>query len=178
MALGLGAVWGAAACGCSSAPPVKRVAEPVELPERAPADFTLGVTVLSPAVTAEEIDAAARAERPARYIVEPDGVLRAAIGAGASPRVYPGETRRLTAEQVERVWRLVAASGILEPGSLTRIESTETFYPGRERATALVYVRQGGEASHHAVRLPLGDVESDGVAQLIDEVAELAWVVE
>jgi hypothetical protein len=150
----------------------------VDLPEHAPPDFTLGVTVLSPAATAEEIDAAARAERPGRYIVEPDGVLRAAIGAAATPRVYPGQTRRLTAGQVERLWRLVAASGLLEPGSLTRIESTETFFPARERATALVYVRWGGDSSHHAVRLPLGDVESEAVGRLIDEVAELAWVPE
>ncbi len=165
-------------CGCSSAPPQKEEPEPVVLPERAPEDFTLAVTVMGPAATPEEIDAEPRAERPARYIVEPDGVLRAAVGPGATPRVYPGQTRQLTADQVERVWRLVVNTGLLEPGTLTRIESTETFFPRRERATALIYVRERGEARHFAVRLPVGDVESAGVVQLVDEIAGLAWVPE
>jgi hypothetical protein len=165
-------------CGCSSAPPQKEEEpEPVVLPEHAPEDFTLSVTVMGPA-TREGIDERARAERPARYIVEPDGALRAAIGPGATPRVYPGQTRRLTGEEMQRVWRLVVNTGLLEPGTLTRIESTETFFPRRERTTALIYVRERGDETHYAVRLPVGDVESPGVVQLIDEVAGLAWVPE
>ncbi len=163
---------------CSSTPTVRPEPEPIVLPESAPDDFALSVTILGPETEPAEIDAAPRTQRPARYIIEPDGILRAAIGPGATPRVYPGQTRQLSPAQVQRVWRLTANTGLLDGDSLTRIDNTEIFFPGRERTTALVYVRQGGVGSHFAVRLPVGDAESPGVAQLVDQLAELAWVPE
>ena len=140
--------------GCSSAPVVRREPEPAVLPDQAPDDFALAITILGPATDPAEIDATARPLRPARYIVEPDGVLRAAIGPGATPRVYPGQTRQLDAGQMQRLWRLTAGTGLLDGDTLTRIDNTETFFPSRERTTALVYARQGGAGSHFAVRLP------------------------
>jgi hypothetical protein len=169
---------GLALPGCSSTPAVRPEPEPAVLADRAPADFALGITVLSPASDPAQIDATPRPQRPARYIVEPDGVLRAAIGPGATPRVYPGRTRRLDTEQVQRLWRLASNTGLLDGDTLTRIDNTETFFPSRERTTALVHIRQGGEGRHFAVRLPVGDAESPAVLQLIDQLAELAWVPE
>lgn len=175
LALAGSVFWQAA---CSSTPTVRPEPEPVVLPDAAPDDFALSVTVLGPATEPAEFDATPRPQRPARYIVEPDGILRAAIGPGATPRVYPGQTRQLDAGQVQRLWRLAVGTGLLDGGTLSRIDNTETFFPGRERTTALVYVRQGGVGSHFAVRLPVGDAESPGVAQLVDQLAELAWVPE
>lgn len=163
---------------CSSAPAARTEPEPAPLPDQPPADFVLSVTILGPAGTAAEVDATPRPLRPARYLVEPDGVLRAAIGPGATPRVYPGETRRLTDAQVRRLWRLTAVSGLLDEGTLTRIDNTEIFFPSRDRSTALLYVKHGGVNSHHAVRLPVGDAESRAVTTLIDHLAELAWIPE
>ncbi len=164
--------------GCSSTPRPIPEPEPIVLPDVAPEDFALSITVISPASADDPIDDLPRAERPARYVVEPDGVLRAAIGPGATPRVYPRQTRQLDAARVQRLWRLVGETGLLEPGTLTRIDNTEIFFPQRSRPTALVYIRQQGAGSHFAVRLPVGDAESAGVGQLIDELAELAWVPE
>ncbi len=164
--------------GCSSPPRPIAVPEPIVLPDEAPEDFALSITVISPASAEAPIDDLPRPQRPARYVVEPDGVLRAAIGPGATPRVYPRQTRRLDAGQVQRLWRLVGETGLLEPTTLTRIDNTETFFPQRSRPTALVYIRQQGAGSHFAVRLPVGDAESAAVGQLIDELAELAWVPE
>lgn len=178
IALGVALPGVAALPGCSSRPAIRPEPEPVVLPDRAPDDFTLSVTVLGPANQADEVDDTPRPQRPARYLVEPDGVLRAAVGPGATPRVYPRQTRQLDAAQVERLWRLVANTGLLDGASLTRIDNTETFFPNRSRPTALVYVRQGGEDSHFAVRLPVGDAESGEVLRMIDELAALAWVPE
>lgn len=173
-----GGLSGGLLVGCASAPPPLPEPEPVLLPERAPADFALGITVMPPAREQAPLHELPVPERPGRYLVEPDGVLRAAIGPGATPRVYPRQTRRLNEAQVQRLWRLTVETGLLEPGTLTRIDNVETFFPQRSRPTALVYIRWSGEDSHHAVRLPVGDAESDEVASLIGELAALAWVEE
>jgi len=162
--------------GCSSTPRPLPEPEPVVLPDTTPEDFALSITVVGPSSAETDIDSLPRAERPARYLVEPDGVLRAAIGPGATPRVYPRQTRQLDQAQVQRLWRLVGETGLLEPTTLTRIDNTEIFFPQRSRPTALVYIRQQGTGSHFAVRLPVGDAESAMVAQLVDQLADLAWV--
>ncbi|VAX36284.1 hypothetical protein MNBD_PLANCTO03-298, partial [hydrothermal vent metagenome] len=164
--------------GCSSRPMVRPEPEPIVLPDEAPADFTLSVTVLGPASETAEIAETPRALRPGRYIVGPDGVLRAAVGPGATPRVFPRQTRQLDETQRQRLWRVVVNTGLLDGITLTAIDNTETFFPNRNRPTALVYVRQGGESSHFAVRLPVGDAESPEVVRLLDELAELAWIPE
>lgn len=164
--------------GCSSTPRPLPEPEPVVLPDTTPEDFALSITVVGPSSAETDIDDRPRAERPARYLVEPDGVLRAAIGPGATPRVYPRQTRQLTEAQVQRLWRLVGETGLLEPNTLTRIDNTEIFFPQRSRPTALVYIRQQGTGSHFAVRLPVGDAESAMVAQLVDQLADMAWVPE
>jgi len=177
-ALLIPAAWVALALspGCSSTPAARPEPEPVVLPDLAPADFALGITVLSPAADPVRIDATPRPQRPARYIIEPDGVLRAAIGPGATPRVYPGRTRQLDTAQMQRLWRLASNTGLLDGDTLTRIDNTETFFPSRERTTALIHIRHEGQSRHFAVRLPVGDAESPAVLQLIDQVAQLAWV--
>lgn len=158
--------------GCASAP--KR---PVDL-DHAPPDFALGVTVFSPAGEASEIDAQPRPLRPARYIVEPDRVLRAAIGPGSSPAVYPRQTRRLDAHQADRLWLLVVESGMLESDAASRIDSVDTFLPARTRTVASISITCAGSTHHHAVRLPSGDEESQGVLTLVDQLADLAWIPE
>ena len=164
--------------GCSSRPMVRSEPESVVLSDEAPADFTLSVTVLGPATETAEIAETPRALRPGRYIVGADGVLRAAVGPGATPRVFPRQTRQLDTAQRQRLWRVVVNTGLLDGVTLTGIDNTETFFPNRSRPTALVYVRQGGESFHFAVRLPVGDAESEAVVQLLDELAELAWIPE
>lgn len=49
---------------------------------------------------------------PARFVIEPDGVLRAATGAGVGPTVYPPRTRRLTDAQVNEVYSVVTRQGL------------------------------------------------------------------
>lgn len=168
----------AALAACSSTPRPLPEPEPVVLPDRAPDDFALAITIIGPATNETPIDERPRPQRPARYVLEPDGVLRAAIGPGATPRVYPRQTRQLDAAQMQRLWRLVEQTGLYATTTLTRIDNTETFFPQRSRPTALVYVRQQGEGAHFAVRLPVGDAESAATLQLVDELAALAWVPE
>jgi hypothetical protein len=86
--------------------------------DRAPADFWLSVTVLkAPADTASRAAAYQRiplARRPARYIVEADRVLRAAVGSGASDETFPPETRQLSEEEFQSLWSLLRNSSLVQ----------------------------------------------------------------
>ena len=73
---------------------------------RPPADFALAVTVMGEEVTTGWV------LEPARFVIEPDGVLRAATGAGVGPSVYPPRTRRLTDAQVSDVYSVVTRQGL------------------------------------------------------------------
>ena len=73
---------------------------------RPPADFALAVTVLGEEGTTGWV------LEPARFVVEPDGVLRAATGAGVGPTVYPSRTRRLTEPQINELYAMVVRAGL------------------------------------------------------------------
>lgn len=75
---------------------------------RPPADFTLSVTVLSRRSTSGGWPTL----RPARYLVEPDGQFRVALGDGAGPEHYPARTRRLTATQAATLYERVVREGL------------------------------------------------------------------
>lgn len=158
---------------CSTPP------EPAAL-DALPPDFALGVTITEPAGSAAR-DAAAsapppRAMRPARYIVEPDGVLRAAMGPGAAPTTYPPRTRQLSRRQVDQVWRLVRDSDLLDTDDPARIDSPASFVASRAHPAALLEVSYSGTRRYFRVILDGTSDESLSVERITDRLADLAWV--
>ncbi|MEO1583214.1 MAG: hypothetical protein AAFR96_01425 [Planctomycetota bacterium] len=87
--------------GCSHAPRhgAEQRVQPTPV-QRPPADMTLSVTVADPSLG------------PARFIVEPDGQLRAAVGTGATRDVYPARTRRLSQAEMSDLFGRVARAGL------------------------------------------------------------------
>ncbi len=81
----------------------------MHLPDRRPGDFTLGVVVYG------DEDAPGVEHRPARYIVDADGYLRASVGSGSSPSTYPKITRRLSRAQLDEVWSMIEGLDLGEP---------------------------------------------------------------
>jgi hypothetical protein len=92
--------------GCTS---VGQMADQ-SLPDRRPADFTLGVVVYG------DEDSPGVEHRSARYIIDADGYLRASVGSGSSPSTYPKITRRLSRSQLDEVWSMVEGLNLGEPG--------------------------------------------------------------
>ncbi|MEN0019974.1 MAG: hypothetical protein AAF747_03715 [Planctomycetota bacterium] len=138
-----------------------------------PRDFSLGVTVFEAELRPGEslsFEDRARAERPARYVIEADGVLRTAVGDSATPGSFPRITRRLDETQLERVWQLAQTTGVLDGAG--RIENVNTFDPRRDRPIAAVYV-QADELRRHAA---LDLATDDAAYRLVDELARLAWI--
>lgn len=158
---------GVLAASCASRP-----ADPARF-AAAPPDFTLSVTVLSPARSIAEADRLPPRSRPACYLVEPDGAFRVAVGPAASPTVFPPLARRLTREQVDRVWSLARDAGVLDADHPGRVQNVETFVrPAGDATVALVYAGFDGSQRHTAV--VLGGAHA--LAPLIDELNALAWM--
>ncbi len=160
----LALLFGVLASGCTTA---YRTVE--NLP---PDDFALAVTVYAPPAEGER---PARWARPAQYIVEPDGSLRAAIGEGAVAASYPARTRTLDHRQVERLWRLLEDSALLRPDHPFRIASAESFVPLPDRPVAVISVSREGRREIVAVSVDADDADGEAARQLVDRLAGLAW---
>jgi hypothetical protein len=159
---------------CSSSPKTPSP-EPADLPEQTPGDFALSVTVYSPASEPGQIDALPRSLRPARYIVEADGLLRAAIGPGATSTTFPPGSRRLEQRQIDRLWVLIRRSPFLDKGFPGRIPSEDTYRPRRDRTTAVVGVTWLNRQGSFRVVLDRSDNDALLAERLADELSELAW---
>jgi len=161
-------VFAAGVAACRASPEVS-----VEGLDEPPRDFVLGVTVVSPNVSDPD-----RARRPARYIVEADGVLRASVGPGSSAETFPPRTRRLTPRQQDQLWRAVRETGLLAPDHPARVGNPSVVPPNPRRPGAIVYVAAGGDRRYWLVALDEDTPDAAGVRLLIDRLASLAWVPE
>ena len=136
-----------------------------------PGDFGLAVTVLA---SRDEPDRP-RSQRPAQYILEPDGTLRVAVGAGVDPGTFPPRTRRLDPRQVERLWLLVESAGLAGDAAETPGSDdgpSPAAVPSPPDGWAYVDVAASGQRHQRAIQLG-----SNPAAQgVIDELASLAWI--
>jgi len=124
------------------------------LPDRRPADFTLGVVVFGQA------DAQAVERRSARYIVDPAGNLRASVGDGSAAATYPKITRRLSAAQLDEIWSMVERLNLSEPIADEPMP-TDGY---------LIEIRAG--------QMSRAWVVDDSAAGVVGLMAELAWIRE
>lgn len=149
------------------------------LPDGAfPSDFWIAVTVMGPL---REGGAAAlpRSQRPGRYIIEADWILRAALGPGARPDVFPAQTRQLTQAQMYDLWRLLQSTGLSNTESPLRsfLEPDAKALAGRT-----VYIVVWHARGRHRTLLiegESGDPQAIAEARKItDAIAALAWIPE
>jgi hypothetical protein len=175
--------------GCASRE--SRIAEAAKAPA-APADFALAITVVTPIKSATQPQTLPRAQRPARYILEPDGTLRIALGGGSTSTTYPPPTRLLSDARREDVWNLVKAAGLLEPEVPGRLRGTDTSVPlgtqtggepismldptaaAPKTPTALIVLSANGVRDFYRIAFD----ESPNLATLTDRLAAYGWVRE
>lgn len=143
-----------------------------------PSDFWISLTVAGPS-RAGGVSATPRAMRPARYVMEPDRQLRAAVGLGASEASFPPALRRLSDEQVARLWRIVDAAGFMGPDHASRAKGMIVFETLPEKTMYALNIFAQGER-----RQLLIDGEDpaapgrDAARRLADTLAELSWLDE
>jgi hypothetical protein len=169
----------AAAClallpACSS-PRVEPRPEATAIPEDRPADFTLAMTVYSPA-SPRVAATLPRALRPARYIVEPDGSLRAASGPAARAATFPPLARTLTPRQMDQVWRLVRDTALLDPANPARVEDPLTLELSPSHTTATLYIAFADRRTSLRLLLDRGSADALSAEQIADHLAALAFL--
>ncbi|MBX3365208.1 MAG: hypothetical protein KF866_10615 [Phycisphaeraceae bacterium] len=155
--------------GCAA--PITRVE-----PGAIPADFALAVVVYSPEHDATVVAAMPRPMRPARYILEPDRLLRASLGPGADVHLFPPPTRRLDGAQMQRLWEMAEQSGLLREGHPHRVPSEQGFASEFGRPIALITITRMGQRASAAIPLDAGDADAQAALLLVDHLAEWAWV--
>ncbi len=143
--------------------------------EQRPADFTIDAVVHGPANASSDTP---RVQRSARYIVEPDGVLRAALGDGASFDEYPWPTRTLTPRQSDSLWRLARDGRLLNPSSTMRIDSPHAYRPPAQSGAAYAVITFIAQGQRQSIVARMGPRGSASANQLIDRLAALAWIPE
>lgn len=141
-----------------------------------PVDFALAVTVFAPA-SADRNSRVPVSRRPARYVLEPDRVLKASTGPGSDERTYPPRVRQLTREEFDRVWEMTRESNALSPEESASVGSPETFVPPRGRTCWLISTCAFGKRTSAALEpASASGADGAGAGRLVDELARLAWV--
>jgi len=137
--------------GCVSHSSISKIA----LPDRRPADFTLGVVVFG------EEGARDVSLRSARYIVDADGNLRASVGNGSDSGTFPKITRRLSSDDLDRIWINLEKLDLGEP----------IIYEGSLDDGYLIEIR-----SQQTTRVWASNKKS--TAEFVTMLADLAWIGE
>ena len=116
--------------------------------------------------------------RPARYVIESDAVLRAAVGYGASEKTFPPETRQLTRAQMADLWRELRDSAMVDPGHparVGRLPDLEDF--SRETEGRGGYsISFSVEGERRILAIDEADPAAADARELVAHLAELAWI--
>jgi hypothetical protein len=160
--------------GCLSRRVEPRPAQ-AAIPEDRPADFTFAMTVYSPA-SARVAGTLPRALRPARYVLEPDGALRAAAAAAARATTFPPRARTLTPRQMDQIWRLVRDTALLDPSNPARVEDPETVELSPDHTTATIYVAFADRRTSLRLLLDRGTSDALSAERIADHLAALAFL--
>ncbi len=143
---------------------------------QAPGDFALGVTIYSPVTDPRGLDDLPPRLRPSRYVLEPDGALRAEVRPRLRAEDYPPRIRQLSGEQVDRIWRMVAGGPFADPAEPARVGGPIDATPAPDRTDALIYIADDHPRRFYRVNLLGASEPSRAAGEVIDRLAQLAWV--
>lgn len=149
--------------------------------EAPPPDFWISVAVVkAPADTGSRAAAYLRmpaARRPARYIVEADRVLRAAVGSGSAEETFPTETRRLTQAEFDSIWNQLRRSPLTAAEHPARVGRAPTPSSVGAATVYVVSYSAGGDRRTLAIEVePNAGPNAAEAGKLVEHLAGLAWM--
>lgn len=168
------------ACG-SLTPAESRVREEVPDVGRLPPDFAVSATLLLPGDVAAP--GAPTWVRPAWYVVEADGRLRAREGVRSPAATLPPLVRQLRYEDVRELWSTVRAGGLMGDTNADVVDSVsvasgvqELPRAGVVRPTVALYISGGGTRRGYLVDISMDDAAAQRTRDLTARLAALAGV--
>ncbi len=151
-------------------------------PASRPEDFALAVTVTPRPglVTVENPDpwvGLAPYARPARYVLEVDGTLRADFGPGVREPGFPGGVRWLSEPERDALYALAAQQGLLTVNAPGFQRAAEAVSPPTEEAFAVASFSLDGRHLGVTARIEDdADPASAALRPLVVELARLTWL--
>lgn len=153
---------------CAAKPRPSQPTAPVSA--SVPSDFTLAVTVYAPPANHARPDITPN-RRPARYLVEADGLLRVALGPGTGDTTYPPPVRPLSTEQVASLYNDLRTTGWLTTESPARVSSSQTYRPDPGNTAYLFTFTADGRR-----RTFVAKPNETAPRTLVDRLTKLAWI--
>lgn len=151
--------------GCSTGPDLATL-------RQRPEDFTIAVAVHNPGAARGTPPAL----RPARFVFEADGTLRAAPSPAG--RGWPPPVRTLPPSVQDEFWRLVRDSGLLERDSPYRAFGPVVIDSNQAGAVAVFDLAYAGAQVRALVPLDRATDEAVLAETIVGRLAQLAWVRE
>ena len=134
------------------------------VPEQRPPDYALVVTVFP-------VEGSAAPFRPARYALEPDGLLRAEVGGGGTQPAYPPIARRLEPAQIDTLYSHTKSLDLdQEDTPAVPVPGPQVYEPPAGEPVALVEIAALGIARAFEI-----DTADPAAITLIRELERLTW---
>lgn len=168
------------ACG-SLTPAESRMREEVPDVGRLPPDFAVSATLILPGDVATLGTPAW--VRPAWYVVEADGRLRAREGVRTPAATLPPLVRQLRYEDVRELWSTARAGGLIGDANADVVDSVSVASGAQElprggvvRPTVALYVSGGGTRRGYLIDISMDDAAAQRTRDLTARLAALAGV--
>ena len=151
--------------------PLGGCAGTLTIPEQRPSDYALVLTVYPAENDEGESAGDAQPFHPARYALEPDGLLRAEVGSGVAEPSFPPIARRLEPSQIETLYGHTRLLDLDQPDSFAvPVPGPQVYQPPAGRPVALIEIASSGLARAFEI-----DTTDSAALPLIRELERLTW---
>lgn len=155
--------------GCASAP---RAAAPEDPAGSVPGDLTVEVAVRPGRGVEQRVKIE---ERPARFVLLPDGALFGEADAPPRDGVRPARARRLAREQMADVWTLLRSSGFADAALAETTSNPALLAPAAGEILATLEVCADGRRFAFVRRYKPGAEDEVAMRRVVRSLASLAW---
>lgn len=141
--------------------------------ERVPEEFSINATVLRGAAVAP----VPRVEqRPGRWVLLPDGSLRASSTAQPDHGSRPGVVRHLQESEIAELWSLAVRLGIGDPAAGDPVGDARAITAGPTELVQIIEFHGGGKSWGFVARGPAADGGDKVLGTFLRALAERSWM--
>jgi hypothetical protein len=121
------------------------------------------------------VDRARVEERPARFVLLPDGSMHGETDVLPEERVRPARVRRLAREQLSEVWSMLRSAGFTNAGFADVDGNVRLLEPQAGEVLATLEIHADGERFAFARRYMPGSDDQAAMRRVVRSIASLGW---